>query len=276
MNRSRQVIRKKEKSKPEEVNPLEKQKLLWTIGHVATVILGTAFSVTYFYHVLFFYKYRQWKWLFLRVNRSYAYANGNSWTSTFIGYIPQILYRTSLMGFLLAGYISESQLWSGTSPKWYDLLCSEGFQSISMAAVWLLGGRKSFYRLFPFMVISYLHLINRKYEFQGDKKATEAATLKNAMLLQLIAYFEFFIAFVLLADTLLLKDGTSGFSTIFYIGLLWLRLNFSQYTQITALKLLKRIDKHVPAKHKRLLEVAENFMFYKMKENEKRQQLSSE
>ncbi|CCE65265.1 hypothetical protein TPHA_0K01320 [Tetrapisispora phaffii CBS 4417] len=249
------------------LDPLAKQKLLWTIGHSITVVLGIIFSITYFYHVIHFYKYRQWKWLFLRLNKSYAYIQGNSWTAYFAGMLPNIIYRLSLIGYLTASVVSLNQQYSNSNPTWYDLLSSESFQAVLLAVVWLIGGRKSFYRLCPFMIISYLHLLNRNNEFKGDEKATEKFIMKNCKLLRTIGYIESATVVALVFDTILLKDGTSGFSLVFYIGLFWLRLNFNSYARINALNILEKIKPYLSDNAKKFVDKAESYIFLKIKQD---------
>ncbi|EDO17785.1 hypothetical protein Kpol_541p28 [Vanderwaltozyma polyspora DSM 70294] len=259
-----EIIKKKIKHS-KKADPLAKQKLWWTIGHTVSFVLGVLFSITYFYHVLFFYKYRQWKWLFLRLDRTYQFIPGNTWTATIINFLPHIFYRFSLIGFVLSGSISLYQSWAGVSPSWYDLFGSGNFLAIFLAAVWALVGRKSFYRLFPFMSLSYMHLMNRDSEIENNIKEEEKATLRNAKILSMISYSEYLVAVALFFDTILLKDGTSGFLAVIYYGLFWIRLNFVMSAQVTALQVLEKIEKYTPEKHKHKLQIVEDFLYSKMK-----------
>ena len=265
-----QVIRKKSKQTKAK-DPLAKQKLLWTVGHVLTFACGVAFSLTYFYHVSIFYKYRNWKWLFLRVSKNYAFFKGTKWYWRLASWAPQILYRLSLCGVLLAEGVTMYQNWSHLNPTWFDLLAAENFQSLAVATLWLVGGGKSFYRLLPFMILSYLHITSRTHEFTSDDKQLDRQkSLDNKHLLHVVAYSEIIVIFALLLDTLLMKSGSSGFLLVAYSSLYWLRLNFSAYAQVTVLRIVEKLDKKVPAKHRDSWESVKNFLYAKIKERSDR------
>ena len=143
-----------------------------------------------------------------------------------------------------------------------------------MALLWFIGGGKSFYRLFPFMILSYMHLLNKENEFTtDDEKSSDEWTMQNKDLLHLIAYAEMFIFVTLLLDTILLKTGSSGVLLVVYLGIYWLRLNFSPYAQITFLRTLNKFDEQIPAKHKNKWEIIKRFIYLKMKEHEKRSRM---
>lgn len=52
MAKTIKVVRKKDPKKKNQSDPLAKQKLIWKIGHVFTLVFGLVFSITYFYHAL--------------------------------------------------------------------------------------------------------------------------------------------------------------------------------------------------------------------------------
>ncbi|SMN22484.1 similar to Saccharomyces cerevisiae YGR026W Putative protein of unknown function [Maudiozyma saulgeensis] len=265
-----QVIRKKAKS-GKVADPLAKQKLVWTIGHFLTITCGLIFSITYFFHVLIFFKYRSWKWLFLRVNKNYVFFTGAKWYNKLLKWTPQILYRFALIGVIMANGITMYQNWSHLNPTWFDLLAAENFQSLAIAGLWLIGGGKSFYRLLPFMILSYMHLTNRKHEFTSDdKKIDEQKSIDNKHLLHIVAYSEIIVIMALILDTLLMKNGSAGFLLVAYSSIYWLRLNFSSYAQVTVLRILDKFGKHVPAKYREKWDSIRNFLYGKIKERSDR------
>lgn len=270
-----QIVRPKSK-KVKKTDPLAKQKLIWTIGHGLTLIGGLIFSLTYFFHVLIFFRYRSWKWLFLRVNENYVFFTGTRWYSKLLKWMPQILYRVSLIGVFMANGINMHQNWSHLNPTWFDLLARENFQTLFIAFLLFIAGGKSFYRLLPYMILSYLHLKNRKHEFTIDnEEADKQMTIDNKHLLHMVAYAELAVIITLALDTLLLKNGTAGFLFVAYTGIYWLRLNFSAYAQVSVLRVLNKFDKKIPAKHREKWDNIKNFLYARIKQRiERRQKLS--
>ena len=55
-----------------------------------------------------------------------------------------------------------------------------------------------------------------------------------------------------------------------YVGIYWLRLNFSPYAQVAVLELLVKFEKYVPKKYRDKWQVIKNLIYMKMKEHEKR------
>ncbi|CCD24705.1 uncharacterized protein NDAI_0D03910 [Naumovozyma dairenensis CBS 421] len=264
------IIRKKD---PKKADPLARQKLIWTVGHTMTLVFGALFTLTYFFHVLLFFKYRSWKWLFLRVKKNYSIIKGTRWYHTILRWSPQLLYRLSLIGVFTSGSVTMFQNWNGLNPTWYDLLSSSNFQAMLMALLWFLGGGKSFYKLLPFMILSYMHLLDKDNEFNTEsKKKEDQLTMANVHLLHLVSYSEIFIVIALVLDTLLMKNGSSGIMLVIYLGIYWLRLNFSPYAQITLLRILSKFDKKIPPKHKNNWDTIKRFIYAKMKAHERRLQ----
>ena len=269
MARTIRVIRKRTNKFGKKTDPIVIQRTVWTVGHFLVLICGALFSLTYFFHVLFFFKYRSWKWLFLRINPNYSIIKGQRWYDSVLRSVPELLFRTSLTGVFMASGVTMIQNWSGLKPTWYDLLSAPNFQTTLIAALWFIAGGKSFYKLLPFMIISFIHLSNRKVEFEKDDMETfNELTLKNKSLLQVLAYSEVFILFTLLLDTLLMKTGTSGFLFVFYTCLLWLRLNFQSYIQVTVLRLLAKLDKKIPPKYATYWETFRRFIYSKARQLE--------
>lgn len=269
MARTIKVIKKKTNKFGKKTDPITIQRAVWTVGHSIVLICGLLFSLTYFFHVLFFFKYRSWKWLFLRINHNYSIIKGQRWYHSLLRFVPELLYRTSLIGVFMASGVTMVQNWSGLKPTWYDLLSAPNFQTTLIAALWFIAGGKSFYKLLPFMIISFMHLSNRKTEFEkADKETFNELTLKNKTLLQVLAYSEAFTVFTLLLDTLLLKTGTSGFLFVFYTCIFWLRLNFEPYTQVTVLRFLAKLDKKIPPKYATYWETIRRFIYSKYRELE--------
>ncbi|CAL9728922.1 hypothetical protein MOUN0_F01816 [Monosporozyma unispora] len=267
MTRTIKVIKKRPKKFGKKVDPVSIQRAIWTAGHLTILIFGLLFSVTYFFHVLLFFKYRSWKWLFLRVNHNYSIIKGHRWYHAVMRFMPELFFRFSLIGVFITSGVTMFQNWSGLKPTWYDLLSSPNFQTTLIAGLWFVGGGKSFYKLLPFMLISFLHLKNRKVEVtKEDEKTFDELTLENKHILHVLAYSEIFILFTLFLDTILLKTGTSGFLLVFYTCFFWLRLNFAPYIQVTVLRLLAKTDKKIPPKYVSYWETFRRFVYAKIKQ----------
>ncbi|QHS73344.1 uncharacterized protein SPAR_G02540 [Saccharomyces paradoxus] len=270
MAKTIEVIRKKDPKKKNQSDPLAKQKLIWKIGHALTLVFGLLFSITYFYHVLIFFKYRSWKWLFLRVNKNYSFIQSKRWYMKLLSWGPQIMYRLSLIGVFMSESVTMQQNWVGLNPTWNDLLSSENFHTLLIACLWFFGGGKSFYKILPYMILSYLHLTKMNYELNADKEERIPLTPRDKKMLHLLAYSELFVILALTLDTVLFKTGTSGFMLVIYVGIYWLRLNFSPYAQVAVLELLVKSEKYVPKKYRGKWQVIKNFVYMKMKEHGKR------
>ncbi|CCK70132.1 uncharacterized protein KNAG_0D03860 [Huiozyma naganishii CBS 8797] len=262
------IVKKRSKNRfgKNKADALKVQRLFWLTGHSVTLVCGLLFGVTYFFHVLLFFKYRSWKWLFLRVNENYSVIKGHRWYHSILRSTPQLLYRMSLIGVFSASGVTMYQNWGGLRPTWFDLLSSANFQATIIAVLWFLGGGKSIYRLLPFMILSFIHLKHYKTEFETeDRESVEKLSLENKELLHLIAYSEVFIAVTLLLDTLLMKNGETGFMFVIYAGFYWIRLNFSLYTQATVIRLLNKFEKKVPPKYYKQWNVVKKFLIGKVK-----------
>lgn len=240
----------KKKSLKERLDPLKRQKDIWLAGHCIALVFGSLFTITYLFRILLFFKYRSWKWLFLKVNKNYHFISGHRWYHALLRFMPHIFYRSAFIGSMTALGVTTFQDWSDVNPQWYELLASENFQTMLMAGFWFFVGRSSFYRLFPYMILSYLHLSNYQAELKGTE-GTEHVTQKNVKLLRLLAYVELIIILALVLDSLLLKDGTSGICLVCYLGFYWLRINFSPYAQATVLDAIALLDSHVPEKYRK-------------------------
>lgn len=269
MSRTIKVVEKKSHKK--KLDALQIQKYIWLAGHAMTLVFGVIFSITYIFHVLLFFKYRSWKWLYLRVNKSYSIIGGHRWYHSLLRFSPQIIYRLSLIGVFLSCGVTSYQNWFGLNPQWYEMLSAENFQSLMVAGLWFFG-RKSIYKLSPFMIISYMHLANWKEETKGSGNK-DAITKKNAKILRALAVTEVIIAFALTLDMLLVKDGTSGISLVIYLGIFWLRLNFSTYVQITLLRIMLKFEERVPPKYREQWDFVEKFILMKMEDHKKRREL---
>lgn len=197
-----------------------------------------------------------------------------------------MMYRLSLVGTFLSCGVTSYQKWSGLNPQWYEMLSAENFQYLLISLLWFVS-RKSIYKLCPFMILSYLHITNSKTEMNGAREdagdvgsktemkgAREDAGdvgVKNASLLHILAFSEIVVAFALLLDSLLLKDGTAGITLVVYSGIYWLRINFSPYVQVTLLRLLTKFDAKVPPKYKDQWSTIKKFIFVKVEDHKKRE-----
>ncbi|GAV51955.1 hypothetical protein ZYGR_0AF04270 [Zygosaccharomyces rouxii] len=242
-----QVVKKKDMKKKRD--PLKDQKNIWLAGHCLTLGFGTIFTITYLFHVLLFFKYRNWKWLFLRVNKDYHFIAGNRWYHSIVRFLPRVFYRMALVGSIISLSVTMYQNWATANPQWYEMLSSENFQMMILAALWVFVGRRSFYRLFPYMILSFIHLTNSKQEIKGTVEPGKM-TKRNVFLLRLLSYSELVVLLALALDSILLKDGTSGICLTIYFAFYWLRFNFSPYAQATALDVLGHLDHHVPPKYR--------------------------
>ncbi|CCH62065.1 hypothetical protein TBLA_0G01170 [Henningerozyma blattae CBS 6284] len=272
MPRKIKVIKKKSHEKKKD--PLAQEKLLWTIGHSMMLVLGLIFSITYFYHAILFFKYRDIKWLFLKSKSEYSIVTGTRWFHKLLKWAPQILYRLALVGGVLAYSTTMKQNCKGWSPTWYDLLSSENFQTLMIVLLWLFTFGKSFYRILPLMANSLIHLMNKKYEMTNevDDKLNSDVARKHSKILKLIAYSEVFLMITLFLDTFLMKYGTAGVSLILYLGIFWLRLIYSPYLQFTVLSILIKMDKVVPKSKKKQWEKLKTFLKENREKREKRQE----
>ncbi|CDO92279.1 unnamed protein product [Kluyveromyces dobzhanskii CBS 2104] len=257
------VIRKK----PSSIDTKAKQRAIWIVGHYMTLTLGALYVLYAFKHNLGIYHRRSWKTLFLLAKRNvYSVTWKNStWRQYLISWLPSLCYQGSLLGVFMSHGVTEYQKWINTSPSFYDLLSSENFQVILLAGLWVVSRRSSF-KLFPLMIVSYLHIT--KKNAVKDTEISEI-TMKNAKLLHLMAYSELIVILTLLVNTFIFKEAIAGFVLLFTIAIFWLRVNFSPYTQATLLRLLMAVDKKIPQKNKEKWNVIKSFIFNKMKEREK-------
>ncbi len=256
------IIKKRDRKR---VDPLAKQKLAWTTGHSLVVVCGILFSIAYFFQILLFFKYRNWKWLFLRENKNYTFIKGTRWYHTILRHTPLLLYKTSLIGVFVSYGVTLLQNWKGVDPSWNDLLASQNFQSIMIAALWFVSGGKSFYKLVPFMVLSYLHLINMKNEFNGVDNHKEFSK-KYKFQLNIVAYSELVVMLRLLIDALVMRTGTSGYMFVIYLGIYWLRLNYSAYAQASVVQIIKLVDHKIPKQAQPLWTGFKKFLSLKISE----------
>ena len=103
------AIRKKSK----KVDPRAKQRLIWTVGHGMTFILGSLFMLSFIKSHVLFYRNRSWKTLFLlsKADLKAVTWKNSSWKQYLISLLPQLCYRGSVIGVLLSHGISEYQKW---------------------------------------------------------------------------------------------------------------------------------------------------------------------
>ncbi|SCU80484.1 LAMI_0B02586g1_1 [Lachancea mirantina] len=252
---TKKIIRKKQAVKRD---PLKAQRLAWSVGHIITLVCTAIYSMFYFYDTLTMYRYRSWKTLFLIARPPPRDRVG--WLRWLWQLSPQLSYRSALLGVLASYSVSNFLEWSQVNPSWYDLLGQENFQGILMAALFLLS-RASLFKLLPFALNSFLQITTKASEPSDNLPA------RTHTLLHVIAYSELVVAAILLLDTLTFKDGTSGFVLALYMGVYWLRINFSPYAQTTVLRLLLKLDKKVPPKFKSEWDQVKQFIYMRMEES---------
>lgn len=258
------IIREKSKN-PKPKDPVAKQRLLWSVGHLMMLVFGCAFSITYFYHAINFYRYRDPKWLFLRYKQHFTIVDGTRWYHRILAHGPQLLYRLALLGGVLAYGTTMQQMSKGWSPTWYDMLSSNNFQTLLVTVLWLVNFGKSFYRIFPLMIISAIHLKNRNVEINSELTDLQKneITNTNAKILSWVAFSEVFVMVSLLLDTFLMQSSTGGVSLAIYMMIFWLRINFSPYMQSTVLFLLEKLDKVVPKSKQKQWKQIKTFLMNK-------------
>ncbi|AEY95091.1 FABR032Wp [Eremothecium gossypii FDAG1] len=259
----KEVIRKKRK--PQQ-DPVVRQKLIWTVGHVMTLTCGLIFTCACVYNVLFFYRHWGWSRLlpsWLVPSRLLSFSKYGLVPHHGIGYwaaktgVPAS-YRLALVGVLLSHGVTSWQNWARLNPTYYDLLSKDNFQNLLIATLWLFS-RSSFYKLVPFIITSYLHLTKKQ------SASDDETTKQNSMLLHLIAYSELVVLISLLWDTLLFR-GASGFALVFYLAIYWLKLNFSPYVQTTVLRILSKLKRVVPASQRERWDAVQDFLLRKLRE----------
>ncbi|AGO10484.1 AaceriABR032Wp [[Ashbya] aceris (nom. inval.)] len=251
----KEVIRKK--AKPQQ-DPVVKQKLIWTVGHVMTLTCGLIFTGACLYNVLFFYRHWGWSRLLPFSNHGLVLHHGIGYWVAKTG-VP-VAYRLALVGVLLSHGVTTWQNWARLNPTYYDLLSKDNFQNLLIATLWLFS-RSSFYKLVPFIITSYLHLTKKQ------NASDEETTKQNSMLLHLIAYSELVVLFSLMWDTLLFR-GASGFALVFYTAIYWLKLNFSPYVQTTVLRILSKLKRVVPASQRERWDSVQDFLLRKLREQQ--------
>lgn len=268
------VIRKR--SAKSKKDPLFKQKVLWTAGHFLCLICGLYFTLGYFFQVLLFFKYRDWHYLYLR-RSTYSMIEGTGWKKALNRMSWKIAYKLAFLGFGTSGWITMHQNWHGMNPTWYDLLGSENFQYLMIDALWILSPNSSFYRLLPFMILSYVHLSSKDFEFTvpagSDQKKEDKISMANAHTLDLVAYSELFVVVALLLDVIFMKDGSSGLCMTIYLSIYWLRLQFSPYVQTAVLRILLKLDVIVPPPYQKTWDRIKQFVYAKLKEKKARKDM---
>lgn len=162
------------------------------------------------------------------------------------------------------------QNWGGVNASWGDLMSSDNAQSMLLALMWFIGGGRSFFKLLPFMGISYLHLLLRDHEMHEEIDVDEY-TKEHSDLLRIIAYTELITLGNLVLDTLMLKSSMGGFLLIVYIGVFVVRINYTQYTQLTILRLMEKYEDQVPKGYVQYWRIAKKFIYLRLKEVLKRE-----
>lgn len=192
--------------------PVPIKKYLWLGGHGLTITFGTIYSLFYIF-----------KWFL------------SSWYWT-----PRICYRLSFIGVLVSYSITVSTTFGSNLPDYQTLLATENFQNLLLATAWFLS-RPSLFKLMPYFFVTSLQLASH---FNLPISAKHLNQISDV-----VAFSEIIVIFALLFDTLLFKGG-SGIAFTIYLGFYWLRLNFSPYTQVYILKIVKLIDDKVISKQK--------------------------
>ncbi|SCU77390.1 LAFA_0A01508g1_1 [Lachancea sp. 'fantastica'] len=273
------VIRKKSKA---HGDPVARQKLMWVVGHGMTLGLGAIYALFYLWQCLTMYRYRSWKTLFLIARP--PQVKSQTWLQLLWRSLPQISYRLSLVGVLLAYSVASYQKWYSLNPSWYDLLSRENFQGVLIAVLWLFS-RASLFKLVPFILTSFLHLTVKADQKADVKKDDDKDDEKRPLndnedkktkqkdntttFLHIIAYSELVTVVSLFFDIITFRDGVGGFVLVIYLSIYWLRLNFSPYAQETLLRLILKVDKKIPPKYHSQWKDIKQFLYLRMDESRK-------
>lgn len=266
MTRKIKIVQKKPTKKT--LGPLQIQEYVWLAGHAMTLVFGLLFSVTYTVQSLLFFKYRSWKWLFLRLNRSYSFIGGQRWYHSLLRWTPQFMYRLAIVGALMSFGVTSYQNAHGLHPQWFEMLSAENFQYLLISVFWLVT-EASLFKLIPLLLLSYMHVTNWKQEVNGIKDV-DAVTKKNATVLKALAVSELLVPVSLAMHTILLSSGASGVVLVIYLGIYWLRINFSPYVQVTLLQVLTKCDKKIPPKFADQWGIVKKFIYSKIQDHERR------
>ncbi|QLL32235.1 hypothetical protein HG536_0C04040 [Torulaspora globosa] len=266
MVRKIKIVQKKAPKK--SWGPLQIQKVVWIVGHAMTLGLGSLFSVTYALQSLIFFKYRSWKWIFMRLNKSYSYFNGPRWYHALLRWTPQLVYRLAIVGSFMSLGVTSYQNAHGLHPQWYEMFSAENFQYLVISVFWFFT-EASVFKLLPLMLLSYMHITNWRQEVNGIKDS-DAVTKKNAAVLRALAVAELLVAVSLAMNTILMNSGASGVVLVLYLGIYWLRINFSPYMQIMMLKLLSKLDPKIPPKRAEQWGFIKKFIYSKIQDHERR------
>ncbi|KAL6947514.1 hypothetical protein ACO0RG_000088 [Hanseniaspora osmophila] len=236
---------------------------IWKIGHFMCLVFGVLFSLAFIYKVglniyytLIFYKFRNWKFLFLTQRADYKELvkqqtaeklqkyKSYGWFDYkfYLNYLLfkrfllnfTIWYKFSCLGSIIAHVVTLNQYTRSTflSLSYYDLFTMVNFQYLSIIILWFLT-YPSIFKLFPYLVLSYIQVFNKT----NDHKLTS-----------IIPYSELLTFIPLVYHTLVLKPF-AGFALVGYLAVFWLKLNFNGYTQIHILKIFQKIDAKIPPKY---------------------------
>lgn len=233
-----------------------------------TVAFGSLFILTYTLQSMIFFKYRSWKWLFLRLNKSYSYFNGPRWHHALLRWTPKLMYRLAIVGALMSFGVTSYQNSRGLHPQWFEMLSAENFQYLLISVFWLVT-KASVFKLVPLILLSYMHITNSSQEINGIKDKDEI-TKKNASVLKALAVAEILVPVSLAINTILLSSGASGVVLVLYLGIYWLRINFSPYVQVMMLKMLSRCDRKIPPKFQGQWGIVKKYIYSKIQDHEKR------
>lgn len=189
-------LKKKEKKGKSMLKPL------WLAGHSVTLLFGVVYTSYY-------------------IRR----ASHTSWICT-------IAYYLCLFGVCASyGVGVNTQFNLKSLPSYSVLLGTESVQFAILSVIWMFN-RSSFFKIYPYMVVSLLQLSD---EFKVDAILKLAPILSTSVL-----YNELLLIVVLFVETLLMR-GASGFALVLYCLFYWLRIlqfehsRYFLYTQIIKL-----------------------------------------
>lgn len=185
--------------------------IVWIAGHAISLVFGLLFFGIYYFH----YRHRR-------------------------SLVSKLFYRLSLFGSISAYSATVVSKFGITSPNFYALITTENFQYLLLAVVWLFT-RAVVFKLAPYVVISFLHL-SKHYNLVGKYPKSVVKGLASA-----ISYNELALVLVLSWDTLLFR-GTSGFALVIFLMFYWLRIVYSESTNLFFSDVTEVIDQRIIGK----------------------------
>jgi len=173
---------------------------IWLAGHAATLIFGVL---------------------------SQFFLLSNKW------YINSISYRLAFVGAIVSmAMTTKHKFGLKFLPSPSTLVASENFQYVVLACLWMFTF-KSIFKLFPYVILSLLHI--------SESKKITAITSQAKFLASLIAYDELILIVYLFLRTLCFRN-TSGYQLTIFLVFYWLRVLYNKETTTLFSTLVDKAD----------------------------------